>query len=63
LVGRLAPNPDAVAAIANCVMIPMAFLSGSFYPLELAPHWMDVVSRFLPLRYLNDAMREVLSGG
>jgi ABC-2 type transport system permease protein len=63
VVGRIAPNPDAVGAIANCVMIPMAFLSGSFYPLELAPHWMTVVSRFLPLRYLNDAMREVLAGG
>ena len=63
LVGRVAPNPDAVAAIANCVMIPMAFLSGSFYPLDLAPHWMTVVSKFLPLSYLNDAVREVLSGG
>jgi ABC-2 type transport system permease protein len=63
LVGRLAPNPDAVAAIANCVMIPMAFLSGSFYPLELAPHWLTVASRFLPLTYLNDAVRQTLSGG
>ncbi|MFC0548116.1 ABC transporter permease [Kutzneria chonburiensis] len=63
LVGRLAPNPDAVAAIANCVMIPMAFLSGSFYPLELAPHWLTVVSKFLPLTYLNDAVRQTLSGG
>src|ERR1700742_2461811 len=63
LVGRVAPNPDAVAAIANCVMIPMAFLSGSFYPLDLAPHWMTVVSKFLPLSYLNDAVREVLAGG
>lgn len=63
LVGRLAPSPDAVGAIANCVMIPMAFLSGSFYPLELAPHWLTVVSRFMPLRYLNDAVREVLAGG
>jgi ABC-2 type transport system permease protein len=63
LVGRLAPNPDAVAAIANCVMIPMAFLSGSFYPLELAPHWLTVVSKFLPLTYLNDAVRTVLQGG
>ncbi|MFC0437194.1 ABC transporter permease [Kutzneria buriramensis] len=62
VVGRVASNPDAVGAIANCVMIPMAFLSGSFYPLELAPHWMTVVSRFLPLRYLNDATRTVLTG-
>jgi ABC-2 type transport system permease protein len=63
LVARVAPNPDAVAAIANCVMIPMAFLSGSFYPLELAPHWLTVVSKFLPLTYLNDAVRQTLSGG
>jgi ABC-2 type transport system permease protein len=63
LVARVAPNPDAVAAIANCIMIPMAFLSGSFYPLDLAPPWLTVVSRFLPLTYLNDAVRQTLSGG
>jgi len=63
LVGRVAPNPDAVGAIANCVMIPMAFLSGSFYPLDLAPPWLTTVSKFLPLTYLNDAVRQSLSGG
>jgi ABC-2 type transport system permease protein len=63
LVARVAPNPDAVAAIANCIMIPMAFLSGSFYPLDLAPPWLTTVSKFLPLTYLNDAVRQTLSGG
>lgn len=63
LVARAAPNPDAVAAIANCIMIPMAFLSGSFYPLELAPPWLTTASRFMPLTYLNDAVRQTLSGG
>ena len=33
IVGSFANTPEAVAAIANCLMVPMAFLSGAFYPL------------------------------
>ncbi len=54
VVGSLADTPEAVAAIANCVMVPMAFLSGSFYPEDLMPGWLQTSRRVLPLRYLND---------
>jgi ABC-2 type transport system permease protein len=40
----------------------MAFLSGSFYPIELMPDWMRAVSSALPLRYVNDAMAYALAG-
>ena len=62
VVGSLADTPEAVAAIANCVMLPMAFLSGSFYPITLMPHWLADVSRVLPLRYFNDGLLNALSG-
>lgn len=56
IVGSRANTAEAVAAIANCIVVPMAFLSGSFYPLELMPGWLQGISRALPLRYVNDGM-------
>ncbi|GAA1198299.1 ABC transporter permease [Streptomyces hebeiensis] len=62
VIGSYANTPEAVAAIANCLMVPMAFLSGSFLPLDMMPSWLQSVSRVLPLRYLNDAMSAALAG-
>ena len=62
LVGTFADTPEAVGAVANFVMVPMAFLSGSFFPLELMPGWLQTVSRALPLRYFNDGVADALSG-
>jgi ABC-2 type transport system permease protein len=61
VVGSLADTPEAVAAIANCVMVPMAFLSGSFYPADLMPGWLRTFSRILPLRYFNDGITDTLT--
>jgi ABC-2 type transport system permease protein len=41
----------------------MAFLSGSFFPLDSAPSWIQTVSKFLPLGQLNEAMIGVLAMG
>ncbi|MCX5192579.1 ABC transporter permease [Streptomyces sp. NBC_00249] len=62
IVGTYAKTPEAVAAIANCLMVPMAFLSGSFLPLDMMPSWLRSFSRVLPLRYLNDAATGALTG-
>jgi len=52
LVSVVASSSEAIAAIANCVMTPMAFLSGTFYPISLSPRWIQDISWVLPLRYL-----------
>ncbi|MEV7090995.1 ABC transporter permease [Streptomyces sp. NPDC093085] len=62
IIGSYATTPEAVAAIANCLMVPMAFVSGSFLPLDLMPSWLQTVSRVLPLRYLNDGASGALTG-
>lgn len=62
-VGNVCRTPDAVAAVANCVMLPMAFLSGSFLPLDGSPGWLRLLSHLLPLRYLNQSVTNVLSAG
>ncbi|TDC35338.1 ABC transporter permease [Micromonospora sp. 15K316] len=62
VVGSRTNTPEAVAAVANSIMVPMAFLSGSFLPLTLMPEWLQNISRVLPLRYMNDGISAALTG-
>lgn len=62
VVGTIADTPEAVGAIGNFVMVPMAFLSGAFYPLSEMPGWLQTVSRVLPLRYFDEGVADALSG-
>ncbi|WP_432064966.1 ABC transporter permease [Streptomyces sp. C10-9-1] len=62
VIGSIADTPESVAGIANFLMLPMAFLSGSFFPLDAMPGWLQNLSLVLPLRYLNDAVSSALVG-
>ncbi|MEU6539988.1 ABC transporter permease [Streptomyces sp. NPDC047000] len=62
IIGNVADTPESVAGIANFLMLPMAFLSGSFFPLDSMPGWLRTVSLILPLRHLNDAVAAALTG-
>src|SRR5690606_36508837 len=44
IIGSFADTPESVAATANFLMLPMAFLSGSFFPLDSMPSWLQHVS-------------------
>jgi ABC-2 type transport system permease protein len=62
VIGCLADTPEAVGAVGNFIMVPMAFLAGAFYPMDLMPGWLRTVSHALPLRYFNDGVADALSG-
>lgn len=53
-----APNAQAAPAVANGVIIPLAFVSGVFFPVETAPAWIAQVAGLLPLRPLVVAVAE-----
>ncbi len=63
LIGGVAKTQESAQAMAQLVVMPMAFLGGSFFPLDKSPSWMQVVSRAFPLRYLNEGMLDVLGRG
>jgi ABC-2 type transport system permease protein len=63
LTGARLRSVETAGAVANLLVIPMAFLSGSFFSLSLAPAWLQKVSTVLPLRHLNDSMLAVLGRG
>lgn len=63
LAGAISKTPEAAAGFANFVVLPMAFLSGTFFPLDQTPEWIQNVSLALPLRYLNEGMLDVMVRG
>jgi ABC-2 type transport system permease protein len=63
LVGSFTTSQQAATAIANVIILPMAFLGGAFVPLDFAPAWIRDVSYAMPLRYLVTGMQNVLARG
>jgi len=45
------------------VTVPMMFLSGVFFSTDNAPSWIQPVIKMLPLKYLVDALRDVMVKG
>jgi ABC-type multidrug transport system permease subunit len=63
LVGSFAKTQQAATAVANAIILPMAFLGGAFIPLDFAPAWIRDVSYAMPLRYLVTGMQNVMARG
>jgi ABC-2 type transport system permease protein len=63
LVGAFCKTEEAATGAANIVVLPMAFLSGTFFPIDQAPPWMQTVSKVFPLRHMNDGIMDFLVRG
>ena len=63
LVGAIAKTQQAATAIANLIILPIAFLGGAFLPLDFAPDWVSQASYVMPLRYLVTGMQDVMARG
>ncbi|MTE19083.1 ABC transporter permease [Streptomyces sp. TRM43335] len=63
VVGARAKTEEAANGVTQVIVLPMAFLSGSFFPLDGAPSWLRTVSDLLPLKHMTEAMQDVLSRG
>ena len=63
LAGAVTKTQEGAVNAANFLVLPMAFLSGSFFPLDGAPGWLQGISLAMPLRHLNDGMLDVLVRG
>ncbi len=63
LVAAISKTVDAANGITSAVNFPMMFLSGIFFPLAALPIFLTPIVRALPLTYLGDALRQVLTGG
>jgi ABC-2 type transport system permease protein len=56
-----AKTEDAGNGIIQLVQFPMMFLSGIFFPVSFMPGFLQPIMKALPLTYLGDALRQVMS--
>lgn len=63
LIGAWATTQDSAQTITQLVVLPMAFLGGSFFPLDITPTWLQVIANIFPLKHLNSAMLDVMVRG
>jgi len=51
---------QAFMALTQMLVMPLFFLSGALYPLTGLPAWLAVLTRFDPLTYIVDPMRQAV---
>ena len=57
LLTRYVKEAQSAAAATNAISYPMMFLSGSFFPIELMPGFLQKFAKALPLFYVNEGLR------
>jgi ABC-2 type transport system permease protein len=57
---RFVKESQSAAAAANAISFPMMFLSGSFFPIELMPGFLQKIAKMLPLYYVNEGLRAAM---
>jgi ABC-2 type transport system permease protein len=63
-IASLIRSSEGASAVVNLIVLPMAFLSGSFGPTRHYPEVLQWIADVLPLTYLIDLMNDVyLRGG
>lgn len=63
LLGSVIKDPESSAAVANAIGFPMMFLSGTFWPINAMPGYIQTLAQVLPLTYLNDGLRQAMVYG
>ncbi len=56
-VARVLPSAEAAGPVQAILVMPVTFISGTFYPLDGSPAWLRDVARALPLQPLADALQ------
>jgi ABC-2 type transport system permease protein len=62
-IGGWAKNERQAAPLSNIIVFPMLFLSGTFFPRYLMPHWLQTVTNYLPLTPVIDGIRLLTTEG
>ena len=60
-VAAMTPSARAAPAVANFVLLPLAFISGIFYPLNGAPEWLQELAGLLPLEPLVSSAVDIFN--
>ena len=56
-------SAEGSSAVVNFILLPMAFLSGSFGPTRRYPGFLRAIGDALPLKYFIDVVKAIYLGG
>lgn len=59
LAGSISRSEESASVIGNIITFPMMFLSGTFFPIEIMPTWLQSAAHVLPLFYIIDGLTSV----
>lgn len=63
VISGIAKSESVIPPLANIITLPQFLLCGTFFPVDAFPGWLQVISKILPLTYLNDALRKIAFEG
>jgi ABC-2 type transport system permease protein len=63
IVSSVAKNESSIPPFANLITLPQFLLGGTFFSTDAFPGWLQKFCNFLPVKQLNDAMRNVAFEG
>ena len=62
IAGLWAEKFDHMATVTNFVIVPLSFLSGTFYSIDRLPEFLQIVSKANPFFYMIDGFRYCFIG-
>ncbi len=63
IISSVAKNESSIPPFANLFTLPQFLLGGTFFSTSAFPKWLRNICEYLPLKQLNDAMRNVAFEG
>lgn len=60
LISSAVSQQETAMTVLQTLTLPMFFLSGSFFPIQQMPSFMQAISRLLPTTYMIQALRKVI---
>jgi ABC-2 type transport system permease protein len=63
IISSVAKNESSIPPFANIFTLPQFLLGGTFFSTSAFPKWLGNICEYLPLKQLNDAMRNVAFEG
>ncbi|MDQ2718435.1 MAG: ABC transporter permease [Bacteroidota bacterium] len=63
IISGLAKNDSTIPPFANLITLPQFLISGTFFPIDVFPKWLQWIAQALPLTHLNNALRAVAFEG
>ncbi|MGA8030254.1 MAG: amidohydrolase family protein, partial [Bryobacteraceae bacterium] len=63
IIAAVVNSAQEAGVLTQILYIPMLFLSGATFPVEIMPLWIKIIAQFLPATYLYQGMQSIMVTG